>query len=103
MFEDARVHNQLQFAKSLFHSYVHQWSCQLKYNPRLNEGWGLTDGEGMERDWSDYSDLVACLRYVTQAHRIVALTIQGHHLNERKRLSSGEWILPFFLHECVLT
>ncbi|KAH9816158.1 hypothetical protein DFH28DRAFT_1160735 [Melampsora americana] len=89
IFEDARAHGQLRFATSLFHSYVHQWSCQLKYNPRINEGWGLTDGEGMERDWSDYSDLVACLRYVTQAHRIVALTIRGHHLNERKRLNSA--------------
>ncbi|KAH9822464.1 hypothetical protein DFH28DRAFT_881386 [Melampsora americana] len=89
IFEAARAHSQLQFATSLFHSYVHQWSCQLKYNPRLNEGWGLTDGEGMERDWSDYSDLVACLRYVTQAHRIMALTIRGHHLNERKRLNSA--------------
>ncbi|EGG00817.1 uncharacterized protein MELLADRAFT_92992 [Melampsora larici-populina 98AG31] len=89
IFEAARAHGQLQFATSLFHSYVHQWSCQLKYNPRLNMGWGLTDGEGMERDWSDYSDLVACLRYVTQAHRIRALTIRGHHLNERKRLNSA--------------
>ena len=34
------------------HAYGHQWSCQLVYNPRLQEGLGLTDGEGTERTWS---------------------------------------------------
>jgi Kyakuja-Dileera-Zisupton transposase len=34
------------------HAYGHQWSCQLVYNPRLQKGLGLTDGEGVERTWS---------------------------------------------------
>ncbi|POW08334.1 hypothetical protein PSTT_07644 [Puccinia striiformis] len=36
----------LRFGTSVFHSYVHEWSCQVKYNPRFNDWWGLTDGEG---------------------------------------------------------
>ncbi|POV99886.1 hypothetical protein PSHT_13345 [Puccinia striiformis] len=34
----------LRFGTSVFHSYVHEWSCQVKYNPRFNDWWGLTDG-----------------------------------------------------------
>ena len=42
----------LLFATSAMHAYGHQWSCQLHYNPRLREGLGLMDGEGVERLWS---------------------------------------------------
>ncbi|OAV86597.1 hypothetical protein PTTG_29818 [Puccinia triticina 1-1 BBBD Race 1] len=45
------------FGTSIFHSYVHNWTCQLDYNPRLNKGWGLSDGEGLERMWSYLSTL----------------------------------------------
>ncbi|PLW17902.1 hypothetical protein PCASD_17134 [Puccinia coronata f. sp. avenae] len=41
--------SQLTFGTSIFHSYLHNWGCQLDYNPRLNTGWGLSDGEGLER------------------------------------------------------
>ncbi|PLW46474.1 hypothetical protein PCASD_06305 [Puccinia coronata f. sp. avenae] len=46
-----------KFATSIFHSYVHEWECQLKYNPRYNVGWGMSDGEGLERLWSYLSAL----------------------------------------------
>ncbi|KAH9820361.1 hypothetical protein DFH28DRAFT_844647, partial [Melampsora americana] len=52
---------QLIFGTSVFHAYVHSWSCQLDYNPRLNEGFGLSDGEGCERCWCKLSKLVAAL------------------------------------------
>ncbi|KNE88232.1 hypothetical protein PSTG_18372, partial [Puccinia striiformis f. sp. tritici PST-78] len=52
----------LRFGTSVFHSYVHEWSCQVKYNPRFNDWWGLTDGEGLERFWSFMSPLVSNLR-----------------------------------------
>ncbi|KAI7949834.1 hypothetical protein MJO28_008655, partial [Puccinia striiformis f. sp. tritici] len=44
--------NLLRFGTSVFHAYVHQWSCQLGYNPKLNDGWGMLDGERMERTWA---------------------------------------------------
>lgn len=40
------------------HAYVHGWACQLIYNPRLQEGFGLTDGEGSERIWSRLRKLI---------------------------------------------
>lgn len=79
----------LMFATSLFHAYVHEWSCQLDYNPRLNEGWGLSDGEGMERIWSDFEPLVRALRYLTKQHRLTALNFRAAHKNFRGRNKSG--------------
>ncbi|KZT01268.1 uncharacterized protein LAESUDRAFT_739231 [Laetiporus sulphureus 93-53] len=32
------------FAISIFHTYGHQWSCQVIYHPRKCIGFGLTDG-----------------------------------------------------------
>ncbi|KAA1101069.1 hypothetical protein PGT21_006011 [Puccinia graminis f. sp. tritici] len=61
------------FATAVFHSYVHDWPCQLQFNPRYNDGWGLTDGEGLERLWSYLSPLVSPLRYATRNHRITAI------------------------------
>lgn len=54
-FATERAANRLVFGTSLFHSFVHEWSCQLDYNPRLNSGWGLSDGEGMEHILSKFN------------------------------------------------
>ncbi|KNZ50188.1 hypothetical protein VP01_4554g1, partial [Puccinia sorghi] len=63
----------MNFATSIFHSYVHNWKCQLAYNPRLNEGWGLTDGEVLEHLWSYLSPPVSPLKYATRKHRLSAI------------------------------
>ncbi|EFP93985.1 uncharacterized protein PGTG_19939 [Puccinia graminis f. sp. tritici CRL 75-36-700-3] len=60
----------MKFATAVFHSYVHDWACQLKFNPRYNKGWGLTDGEGLERLWSYLSPLVGPQRYATRNRRL---------------------------------
>lgn len=44
------------------HAYVHQWACQLIYNPRIRTGLGLTDGEGVERLWSRLRKLIGITR-----------------------------------------
>ncbi|KAH9820110.1 hypothetical protein DFH28DRAFT_1121919 [Melampsora americana] len=79
LFVSEREKGQLKFGTSVFHAYVHRWSCQLDYNPRLNKGWGLSDGEGLERDWSFLDALVALLRYVTKQHRLDALHFCALH------------------------
>ncbi|KAH9809639.1 hypothetical protein DFH28DRAFT_1133000 [Melampsora americana] len=48
-FKEEYQRGDLKFATSAFHAYAHRWTCQLKYNPRLNKGHGLTDGEGNDR------------------------------------------------------
>ncbi|KAH9815179.1 hypothetical protein DFH28DRAFT_1082488 [Melampsora americana] len=87
----------LKFGTSVFHSYVHQWACQLKYNPRLNDDWGLSDGEGLERVWASLASLVGALRYSTKAHRLCSLALRTRHINEGKRKVSAKWLLTRFV------
>lgn len=49
----------------------------------------MSDGEGLERIWSELCDLVAVLRYSTKEHRLWALHLQAVFYNERGRLNSG--------------
>jgi Kyakuja-Dileera-Zisupton transposase len=56
------IMERLMFATSAMHAYGHEWSCQLIYNPRLREGLGLTDGEGVERLWSRLRKLIGITR-----------------------------------------
>lgn len=50
------------FALAVFHAYGHEWACQLLYHPRKCIGFGLTDGEGCERNWSLIKPLISVLR-----------------------------------------
>ncbi|KAK0474719.1 hypothetical protein EDD18DRAFT_1313370 [Armillaria luteobubalina] len=52
----------LLFATLAMHAYGHQWSCQLVYNPKLQLGLGLTDGEGVECLWSWLQKLIGITR-----------------------------------------
>lgn len=77
------------FGTGAFHSYVHEWGCQLRYNPRLNFGWGMSDGEGLERDWGVLAPLIAALRYATKLHRLNALGLKVDHLNDSLLKNAG--------------
>ena len=52
----------LVFGVSVFHAYGHEWPCQLIYNPRKQEGFGLMNGKGCEHLWSVLKDLIPNLR-----------------------------------------
>lgn len=89
LFVKEREQGQLKFGTSVFHAYVHNWGCQLDYNPRLNKGWGMSDGEGSERVWYKLSSLVAALRYSTKQHRIWELNLKAEHDNSVLRTNAG--------------
>lgn len=82
----------LQFGTSVFHAYVHEWKCQLKYNPRYNDQWGLSDGEGLERLWSFLSILVGVLRTSTRLHRLISIFERIMHFIEVILQNSGKWL-----------
>ncbi|EFP84709.2 uncharacterized protein PGTG_10868 [Puccinia graminis f. sp. tritici CRL 75-36-700-3] len=84
--------NRLTFGTSVFHSYVHNWKCQLEFSPRYNDGWGLSDGEGLERLWSYLSPLVSPLRYATRNHRLAALAHKIHFHNKRGIENLIHWL-----------
>ncbi|KAH9810020.1 hypothetical protein DFH28DRAFT_903454 [Melampsora americana] len=83
----------LSFATSVFHAYVHNWTCQLQYNPRYNELWGLSDGEGLERLWSFLSPLVPPLRTSTRWHRLLAIARRINYYSRGIQDGSAAWLL----------
>lgn len=89
-FATEREAGRLKFGTSVFHAYVHEWGCQLDYNPRLNNGWGLSDGEGLERKWSELSPLISPNRYATKQHRLVSLSLRSIHGNDVRKENACE-------------
>ncbi|KAE8224296.1 hypothetical protein CF319_g2801 [Tilletia indica] len=70
---------------SVFHVYGHAYDCQLRFSPRRTPGFGLTDGEALERLWSSLSDLVSLTRHMTQADRLSTLTSRLEYLARKHR------------------
>jgi hypothetical protein len=60
LLDDAVLYH-ITFVISVFHTYSHQWACQIIYHPHKCEGFGLSDGEGCERLWSVLKHLIAPL------------------------------------------
>lgn len=86
---------QVKMGTALFHAYAHNWGCQLEFNPRLNEGWGKSNGEGLERVWMKLAPLVSLLRYATKQHRLVSLDLWTTHRNEVLRDKAGVYLCFF--------
>ncbi|KAI7938710.1 hypothetical protein MJO28_014289 [Puccinia striiformis f. sp. tritici] len=88
--------SRLSFGTSVFHAYVHEWPCQVKYNPRYQQGWGLSDGESLERLWSALSPLVSPLRYATRNNRLGALAHRCKHRNKHSVTKLASWLRKKF-------
>ncbi|KAF9502834.1 hypothetical protein BS47DRAFT_1403052 [Hydnum rufescens UP504] len=82
----------LEWGVSIFHAYGHQWACQLWYHPRKSELWGLSDGEGCERFWSELRRLIPGLRVTGYHRRLFILDLQVEHIDEGKHMGMGKWL-----------
>ncbi|KAK0562314.1 hypothetical protein OC844_002756 [Tilletia horrida] len=71
---------QLVFVVSLFHVFGHDVDCRLKFSPRRTIGFGLTDGESLERLWSAMSGMISVTRGMSRVGRHLALTAHLHFL-----------------------
>ncbi|KAI7938829.1 hypothetical protein MJO28_014408 [Puccinia striiformis f. sp. tritici] len=91
-----KYRSQITFGTSVFHAYAHNWLCQLEFHPRFNKGWGLSDGEGLERMWSYLSPLVSPLRYATRNHRLAAISHRLKHHNEKGIKQLPSWLRKKF-------
>lgn len=88
---EERERHLARFATSVFHAFAHIWTCQLEYNPRLLPGFGLTNGEGMERVWSALAPLIPANRVSTAANRRMGLHLWTENMNNRKLIELGEF------------
>nr|XP_055072675.1 uncharacterized protein LOC129452673 isoform X3 [Misgurnus anguillicaudatus] len=57
---------------------------QIKYSTRWLDGFGLTDGEGMERLWSFLQRFARVTKEMTPSHRLDLLTDALLHYGRRK-------------------
>src|SRR5436309_8472948 len=46
----------------IFHSYAHEYKCQMLFSPRYIKGMGWPDGEACERAWAASRHIVNCTR-----------------------------------------
>ncbi|OAV98720.1 hypothetical protein PTTG_25626 [Puccinia triticina 1-1 BBBD Race 1] len=83
-------HSDLTFATSVFHAYVHEWLCQVKYNPRLNMWWGLSDGN--ERLWAFLSPLISILRVSTRMHRFNSIDSWADYFTNQLNEMAAHWL-----------
>ncbi|KAJ2932559.1 hypothetical protein H1R20_g4550, partial [Candolleomyces eurysporus] len=91
MFIDG-IEERVMFATSVMHSYVHQWSCQLHYNPRLKDGLGLTDGENVERLWSRSRGLIPVCRSSGKHRRVWLIDRKLRTIAKELKEEMGFWI-----------
>ena len=82
----------IEFGVSVFHAYSHQWTCQLWYHPQKSEKWGLSDGEGCERFWSQLKRLIPDLQVTGYHHHLFILDIQAEHIMKSKLVAIGQWL-----------
>ncbi|XP_064622542.1 uncharacterized protein LOC135484790 [Lineus longissimus] len=76
----------------IFHAYGHKWDCQVRYSPRRLPGFGLTDGESLERLWSYLRSFSKIAKEMTPSHRIDTLTDALIHYANRKQLKIGTFL-----------
>ncbi|KAG2008006.1 hypothetical protein CC2G_013483 [Coprinopsis cinerea AmutBmut pab1-1] len=77
---------------SAMHSYAHQWSCQLYYNPRLRKFTGLTDGEGVERFWAKHRRVIPLMRVSGREKRLQLIDRHTAAIGAQARDGLGAWI-----------
>lgn len=70
-------------AVNAMHVYGHPLSCQVLRGPKRQVGFGETDGEGNERDWSSKIHLVASGRCSSAARKRQALDAQSRYRNRQ--------------------
>src|SRR5260370_20892043 len=88
----------LKWDVSIFHAYRHQWACQLWYHLHKDKSWGLSDGEGCERFWSELCHLVTGL-HVTGYHCcLFMLDMQIEHITAKKHFQLPRWLKEHLQH-----
>ncbi|CAO3588743.1 unnamed protein product [Absidia cylindrospora] len=88
----------IQLALGIFHAFGHSLACQVKYIPRYIDGFGLTDGECMERLWSYLGGFTKVTRPMTKAHRRLTLDSALRHYKNQKLVNLGAALVKRYKH-----
>ena len=88
----------LSWGVSIFHAYGHQWACQLWYHPCKDALWGLSDGEGCERFWSELCHLISGLHVMGYHCHLFVLDMQIKHITTKKHFQLPRWLKEHLQH-----
>ncbi|XP_076808467.1 uncharacterized protein LOC143451652 [Clavelina lepadiformis] len=81
--------NKITFAVPVFHSYGHIFSCQKQFNPKFRDGFGLTDGETVERLWAYLRGFNKISKEMKPEHRTGLLTDGLIHYGRKIKKNVG--------------
>jgi hypothetical protein len=62
----------------------------MEYSPRYLDGFGLTDGEGIERFWSYLGEFIKLTRGMTKTNRQMTLLTASKAFGAQKMESIGK-------------
>jgi hypothetical protein len=79
-----------KLAVPIFHAYAHNQRCQLNYNTRYKDGFGLENGECCERFWAYLNRFVSMTRKTTPFIRELILFEATLKWNEDKKMKMGK-------------
>ena len=77
-------------AVPIFHAYAHDASCQHEFSPRNIEGFGLTDGENVERLWSYLGRFARMTKEMSSGNRVDVLSDALSHYCKLKQKKLGQ-------------
>ncbi|KAG2216360.1 hypothetical protein INT45_001612 [Circinella minor] len=89
-------------AVGIFHILNHSPACQLTCHPRVNAGWGLQDGENLERMWSNLSGFISMTRSMSSLNRRLILSTALEFYAQQKIDTIGTNLKRKFRHACLL-
>ncbi|GAN09281.1 conserved hypothetical protein [Mucor ambiguus] len=71
---------------TVFHAYAHSMHCQVEFHPRVVDGSGYTDGEGVERFWSICNRFSGMTRSMSKYNRKALITDVVSYFRQSKML-----------------
>ncbi|KAL7326186.1 hypothetical protein PS15p_212319 [Mucor circinelloides] len=81
---------------TVFHAYAHSMHCQVAFHPRVIDGSGHTDGEGVERFWSICNRFSGVTRSMSKYNRQALITDVVSFFRSNKMLEiPGQIALKF--------
>lgn len=94
---DSQMEN-MQFGIPKFHGPAHELKCQAPHSLNLMPGVGRTDGEGIERNWSEMNGVASSTTEMGPGSRHDTLDDHFHHRNFQKYIGMGTFnILAMYL------
>ncbi|KAL9539761.1 hypothetical protein MBANPS3_010080 [Mucor bainieri] len=71
---------------TVFHAYAHSMNCQVVFHPKVVNGSGNTDGEGVERFWGTANKFISMIRQMSKFNRKALLSDVVHCFKQNKML-----------------